>query len=61
MQAATPPLAVAAERDVGDVGDDTMLVRTVEAVFTEAPDRIEALAWLRGVVDFSSDLRPRQY
>jgi len=21
----------------------------------------EALAWLRGVVDFSSDLRPRQY
>jgi hypothetical protein len=21
----------------------------------------EALAWLRGVIDFSSDLRPRQY
>jgi hypothetical protein len=21
----------------------------------------EALTWLRGVVDFSSDLRPRQY
>jgi hypothetical protein len=34
MQAATPPLAVAAERDVGDVGDDTMLVRTAEAVLT---------------------------
>jgi len=35
MQAATPPLAVAAERDVGD---DTMLVRTAEAVFTELAD-----------------------
>ena len=57
-----PGLALAAPRPARLVGRHRLRVPGVLDAYAEALEGWgEALAWLRGVVDFSSDLRPRQY